>query len=108
VIRCLIVSSLSLAAIGVATVPAIAAGDVLSGMTLTQLMCTRCHITGLDRPGGHQGPPLPRVINRLGLDEDALRVRLSQAHLQTPDFNLQLRPRQIDDIVAYLDTLRVR
>jgi hypothetical protein len=107
-IRRLIVSALSLAAIGLATVPAIAAGDVLNGMPLTQLMCTRCHVVGLDRAGGRQGPSLPRIINRLGLDPTALRAWLDEAHPPIPNFRLELRPQQLDDIVAYLDTLRVR
>ena len=107
-IRRLIASGLSVVVIALAPAPATAAGDVLNGLRLSQLMCTRCHVTGPGRAGGNWGPALPQVVNRMRLDPDALRARLAEAHAAVPSFGLELGRQQIDDIAAYLDSLRVR
>lgn len=87
--------------------PATAAGDVVNGLRLTELMCARCHIVGPDRDGGDKGPSLPQLVNRMRLDPAGLRAWLGEAHPAMPSFNLALGRQEIDDIVAYLESLRV-
>jgi len=84
-----------------------AAGDVLSGLTLTQLLCSRCHVVASGRTGRQRGPPLPQIVNHLRLDPDALRAWLDEAHSVTPNFSRALRPQQSEDIAAHLDSLRI-
>ena len=78
------------------------------GLSLAQLKCATCHTIGRGRLDGDRGPPLPAIVNRLNLTPDDLRAWLAKAHPPMPNFSLILSRRQIDDIVAYLDTLRVR
>jgi mono/diheme cytochrome c family protein len=96
------------AALIAAPMPASAAGDVLTGLSLAQLMCTTCHTIAPGRRDADRGPPLPSLVNRLNLTPDDLRAWLARAHPPMPNFSLTLSHRQIDDIVAYLDTLRAR
>lgn len=100
-------ATLLLVAIGAAPVPA-AASDAVNGLALAELMCTRCHVVGPGLAGGRKGPRLPNTVNRKALDADALRAWLHEAHQQMPNFSLELTQKQIEDIAAYLDTLRVR
>jgi mono/diheme cytochrome c family protein len=107
-IRRAIGAALAFTAIFAAPAPASASGDVLNGLSLAQLMCTRCHTIGVGHSGGYRGPPLPQTVNRKALDADALRAWLNEAHPQMPNFSQDLSPQQIEDIAAYLETFRVR
>jgi mono/diheme cytochrome c family protein len=103
-----LVAALVLAASFATPLPASASGDVLNGLSLTQLMCARCHTVGLGHSGGYRGPRLPQTVNRKALDADALRAWLNEAHPIMPNFSQDLSQQQIEDIAAYLETLRVR
>jgi cytochrome c len=90
----------------VATLPS-AAADVSTGARLAGQWCANCHVIG-DVPTAsvQQGPPSFRTIARGGLTTDQLRTFLSHPHAPMPD--LALSRSEIDDLIAYIDTLRAR
>jgi mono/diheme cytochrome c family protein len=82
-----------------------AAGDAEAGHKLAQLWCTSCHI--VDAPahgaGADTAPPFP-TIARQHRDRAWIRAWLAAPHPPMP--NLNLSRQQIDDVLAYLDSLR--
>jgi mono/diheme cytochrome c family protein len=102
----LVFSILTLAAIAALPDPIFAAGDEASGLALAQAWCTGCHVVGPTVAGGDSGPPFAAVANRSNLSPGALRAWLTEPHPPMP--NLDLSRQQIDDITAYLDSLRHR
>jgi cytochrome c len=93
--------TLTLAAIVAA--PAVStAADVTKGAQLAQRWCANCHV--VDGSGAavvQQGPPSFRSI---GLTGDQLRAFLTHPHGAMPD--LALTRAEIDDVIAYIATLR--
>ena len=85
---------------------AAAAGDAASGLALARTWCTGCHVVGSTDAGGDTGPPFATVANRSNLAPGALRAWLTDPHPPMP--NLDLSRQQIDDVTAYLDSLRSR
>ena len=82
-----------------------AAADVATGARLAGQWCANCHVIG-GTPAGtvQQGPPSFRAVAQGGLSADQLRAFLSHPHGPMPD--LSLTRREIDDLIAYIDTLR--
>lgn len=86
-----------------AAVPAVAqvpAGDAEAGRAVAERWCSQCHVasgTGTDAV-----PPLAAVANYR--DDDSLRAFLVRPHGRMPD--LSLSTREINDLIAYLRTLR--
>jgi cytochrome c len=81
------------------------AADADTGARLARQWCANCHV--IDHAGANapvpQGPPSFRVIaNRV--NADALRAFLSHPHGKMPD--LTLSRAEIDDLIAYIQTLR--
>jgi mono/diheme cytochrome c family protein len=83
-----------------------AAGDAASGLTLAKTWCVTCHIVAPNVAGGDNAPPFDAIANRSNLSPGALRAWLTDTHPPMP--NLNLSNQQIDDITAYLDSLRKR
>jgi mono/diheme cytochrome c family protein len=84
-----------------------AAADVLTGARLAGQWCASCHVVGDIPPASvQQGPPSFRTIAQGGLTTDQLRTFLSHPHAPMPD--LALTRSEIDDLIAYIDTLRAR
>jgi mono/diheme cytochrome c family protein len=102
----LVFSALSAAVAATLSSPAVAAGDASSGQVLAQTWCTGCHIVGPAATGGDTAPPFAAIANRSNLSPGALRAWLTEPHPPMP--NLDLSRQQIDDITAYLDSLRHR
>jgi len=78
------------------------AADAVTGAKLARQWCANCHV--IDRSGGEivqQGPPSFRSI---GLTSNQLRTFLSNPHGAMPD--LALTRTEIDDVIAYIETLR--
>ena len=105
-IKHLVFSVLSGAVIAAQPHPVFAAGDASSGLALAQTWCTGCHIVGPTVAGGDSAPPFGTIANRSNLSPGALRAWLTEPHPPMP--NLSLSRQQIDDITAYLDSLRHR
>jgi cytochrome c len=84
--------------------PSVAA-DVAKGALLAGQWCANCHVIG-GSPGAsvQQGPPSFRAIAQGGLTADQLRTFLSHPHAPMPD--LALTRSEINDLIAYIDTLR--
>lgn len=85
---------------------AMAAGDEQAGKDLARRWCSGCHI--VDRSGGgtDAAPPFPVIARRNPKDRTWLRAWLTDPHPPMP--NLNLSRQQIDDVVAYLDSLSPR
>jgi mono/diheme cytochrome c family protein len=86
--------------------PATAAGDAQSGRLLAQQWCSNCHIVGPSTQGPDTAPPFPAIARRHPQNDGWVRSWLSTPHPPMPDFNLGRQ--QIDDIVAYLESLTAR
>ena len=98
-----ILFALALAAPAVA--PAIvSAEDAERGKALSLRWCVACHVVEEETPGGDAGPAFASVVNQLGRSDDELRVWLSEPHPPMPDLNLSSI--EIDDIIAYIASLR--
>ena len=76
---------------------ALGAGDPAEGQRLAAQWCSACH------GGSDAAPPLVTIANRPDRTPYTLRAWLTAPHPPMPDFSL---PReQIDDLVAYLESL---
>ena len=84
--------------------PASAASDAASGLALAQRWCTGCHVVAASGSGGDSAPPFSTIAKRPNQSAGALRAWLAEPHPPMP--NLGLSRQQIDDIVAYLESLR--
>jgi mono/diheme cytochrome c family protein len=94
--------SVGLLAAIVATISPSRAADVARGAQLARQWCANCHV--IDGSGAatvQQGPPSFRGI---GLTADQLRTFLTHPHGAMPDFALTRT--EIDDVIAYIETLR--
>jgi cytochrome c len=98
---CAVTALLVLAVVGAHPVRA----DAGKGGQLARQWCANCHLIGDERSGPiPQGPPSFRTIAQSGLTADQLRAFLSNPHGAMP--NLSLTRSEIDDLVAYIGTLR--
>jgi mono/diheme cytochrome c family protein len=74
------------------------AGDPVEGRAIAQRWCSSCH------GASDAAPPLEIAVNRSDRRTDTLRAWLTDPHPPMP--NLALSRADIDDLVAYLETLR--
>jgi mono/diheme cytochrome c family protein len=86
--------------------PAAAAGDAQAGHDLAQRWCTSCHIIDRSGHGPDTGPPFPTIVLKNKEDRSSVRAWLADPHPPMPNFNLS-QP-QIDDLAAYLDSLKAQ
>jgi mono/diheme cytochrome c family protein len=83
------------------------AAEAANGAELAQRWCTSCHVVSDTGQGtAQQGPPTFRSIARGGQSPDQLRNFLSHPHGSMPD--LSLGRAEIDNLIAYIETLRGR
>jgi mono/diheme cytochrome c family protein len=79
-------------------------GDAVAGGKLVQEQCSTCH----DREGSprsrKKGPPLAAVAAMPSTTPMSLHAFLMTPHANMP--NYQLTPQEIDDVVAYILSLR--
>jgi cytochrome c len=81
------------------------AADTAKGAQLAKRWCANCHLVDDHaRKTLQQGPPSFRSVARSGISAGQLRVFLSHPHGAMPD--LSLSRAEIDDLIAYLLTLR--
>jgi mono/diheme cytochrome c family protein len=83
-----------------------AAGDAESGHRLARLWCASCHVVDGASTGKDVAPPLAEIAKRGAPGQLHARAFLAAPHPPMP--NLNLARAQIDDIVAYLDSLAAR
>lgn len=85
---------------------AMAAGDEQAGKDLARRWCTGCHVVDRSGAGTDTAPPFPAIARQHSQDQTWLRAWLAEPHPPMP--NLNLTRQEIDDIVAYLDSLSPR
>jgi len=83
--------------------PALAQGDPEAGRDLVGRWCTTCHVVELEGTGSDAGPALPALLAGKQRSADEIRGWLADPHPPMP--NLELSRREIEDIVAYLQSL---
>ena len=81
------------------------AGDAAGGQKLVQARCIMCHtVDGPVHPRGRQGPSLAAVAQMPSTTSMSLHAFLLTPHPSMP--NYQLAPQEVDDVVAYILSLR--
>jgi ubiquinol-cytochrome c reductase cytochrome b subunit len=105
--QALAIAALFIAAVGfgqqnppAATTPGAAA--LRGPQTFTASGCPQCHT--IQHNGGTKGPDLSAVGSRL--KEDQIRTQITKGGKQMPAFGKVLEPSEIDDLVAYLSSLK--
>lgn len=78
--------------------------DPQAGYRLARAWCTSCHIVAPGEGGSDAAPPFETIANRPGLSEDGLRAWLADPHPPMP--NLHLSRQEIEQVIAYLRSLR--
>ncbi len=83
--------------------PAHAAGDVESGRRIAETWCKPCHAIGSPR-GTDVAQPFADIAAKRSAQ--SIGAFLADPHGAMP--NIQLSRQQIDDVVAYMETLKGR
>jgi cytochrome c2 len=81
-------------------------GNAKQGQMLADTVCSECHAvkkTALRSPNNH-APTFTSIANTPGMSPMAVRVWLRSAHREMP--NLVLKEDEVDNIIAYLQTLK--
>jgi mono/diheme cytochrome c family protein len=88
---------------GIATAFPLAAADVAKGTQLARQWCAHCHVVGAAPSPStvQQGPP---AFATIGMTVEQMRAFLTRPHGAMPD--LALTRSEIDDVIAYIETLR--
>ncbi len=102
--------ALAMVAVLAGGVPAAAQqlGDPAAGQRLAEMWCGNCHVIGPNvvGPGSDAVPTFPTIARRPSTTAMALRVFLQTPHARMPD--IQMSREQIDDVIAYILSLRDR
>ncbi|MEO1207396.1 MAG: cytochrome c [Pseudomonadota bacterium] len=82
------------------------AADAARGQVLAERLCATCHVVGPTQTGAATaGPPtFASIANRPGQTRERILNVLIAPHPPMP--NVQMTLHEIDDIIAYLDTMR--
>ena len=91
------------------SLPAYAQGDPDAGQELVSRWCTSCHLVGAEETdaaetGTDAAPPLSMMLTEEQLTADQVWGWLADPHPPMP--GLSLSRHEIDDIIAYMETLR--
>ena len=89
--------------------PAMAlAQDVVNGEALAVLWCANCHIVTRSATSGRADgvPSFPSLAAAPQTTDISLRRAMTSSHNQMPDFSLT--PREQDNLIAYIFSLRKR
>lgn len=81
-------------------------GDATVGRELVKARCSTCHDREDSPRGRQQGPSLAAVAAMPSTTSMSLHAFLMTPHVNMP--NYQLTPQEIDDVVAYILSLRRR
>ena len=80
-----------------------AGGDTANGKALAQIWCSNCHLVEGSSTGKDTVPPLADIAQRGAPQQLQARAFLASPHPPMPNFDLARQ--QVDDIVAYLNSL---
>ena len=84
-----------------------AAAEPHPGVAYAQASCGGCHAVGRRSVSPNpQAPPFAAIVNQEGLTRNTLAAWLRNAHNYPDEMKLSLEPRQVDELVAYMLTLR--
>lgn len=83
-------------------------GDAKKGLAYARKVCAQCHtVTGADTPSPHaKAPRFKQIANTPGMTVTALTVWSRTTHATMP--NLVIAPADMDDLIAYILSLRTR
>lgn len=82
-------------------------GDPAAGRIVASTLCVQCHrVTAQDTDPNRTPPDFGAVANMPSFTELSMRVFLQTPHGQMPRY--QFSPAELDDIIAYLASLRRR
>ena len=84
--------------------PAQAQGDARNGRALARSWCTSCHLVEPSGLGSDTAPPFAIIANDAQRPATRLRRWLADPHPPMP--NMRLSKKEIDDLVAYLESLK--
>ena len=87
-----------------ATGHAQASGDPAAGLSLARQWCTSCHVVEPAGRGGQSGPSFLEIANSPDRTRPTLKAWLTNPHPPMP--NLNLTNKEINDVIAYLESLR--
>lgn len=80
------------------------AADVRQGEKLAKQWCSNCHVTGGDQAaGGDAAPTFAAIAETAAERTDDLKAWLADPHPPMP--NLSLTRYEIDDLLAYIESL---
>ncbi|MEM7045184.1 MAG: c-type cytochrome [Pseudomonadota bacterium] len=98
-------TSVALAAITTAVMTTAAlAADVEHGERLARQWCSNCHLVGGEQStGGDTAPTFASVAENAAERSDDLRAWLADPHPPMPNLNLTIN--EIDDLLAYIESL---
>ncbi len=80
------------------------AADAIQGERLARAWCTDCHQVSAGSAATDAAPPFPALAAKAADDPAALRRWLADPHPPMP--NLNLGTREIEDLIAYLRSLK--
>ena len=84
-----------------------AAAEPHPGVAYAQASCGGCHAVGRRSVSPNpQAPPFAAIVNQEGLTRNTLAAWLRNAHNYPDEMKFSLEPRQVDELVAYMVTLR--
>ena len=85
--------------------PAWAAGDAVAGKALAERSCASCHLVAPDQKSATtEAPPFTELASRSPDEIEALATFLAAPHPPMPPVSLTRR--EIDDVVAYIASLK--
>jgi mono/diheme cytochrome c family protein len=76
------------------------------GLAFAQQRCASCHAVVKGASPNPEAPPFEAVINAADLKLDTLRPWLQSSHNYPAAMNFSIDPGQIDDLAAYMLTLK--
>ena len=81
-------------------------GSARQGHMLAETVCAECHAVekGALRSRNSHAPTFESIAAMPGMTATAVRVWLRSAHREMP--NLVLKPDEVDNVIAYLETLK--
>ena len=78
------------------------------GQAFAQATCSACHAIGRGSAASpnSKSPEFTAIVNQQGLTAETLSLWLRGAHNYPSEMDFQLDPSKVDDLVAYMLTLR--
>ena len=96
------------AATAILAMPALAQdlGNAARGQHMAQTVCAECHAVEKGQPRSRNGhaPNFETIAKTPGMTPMAILVALRTSHREMP--NLMLKNQEVDDLIAYIATLK--